>query len=71
MRLIWIEVTDLKAYSYLEDLEAKNLIKVLKSPDKTSEKLSEKYAGKLSKEDAALLDAHVTQSRKSWNRDNF
>lgn len=65
---ILIQVTNHKALQLLRDLEALHLIKVLKnnfSPTKT--KLSDKYKGVFSKEDAKSFDEHTQTMRKEWS----
>lgn len=62
-----IEVTDQKARRLLHELEELNLIKVLKeNPDTEKIKLSEKYKGVFSKEDARSFDEHTKKMREEW-----
>jgi len=65
-----IQITDQKAYKFLEDLEDLNLIKVLQKKEQASEKLSEKYAGKLSPRVAEELQEYVSKSREEWESRN-
>ncbi len=67
METILIQINDVKAYKLLEDLEELHIIKVLKKSKQTHQKLSEKYAGKLSTEVAEELQNYVSQSRNEWN----
>ncbi len=67
METVLIQINDLKAYQILEGLEDLKIIKVLEKNKQPKKKLSEKYAGKLSKETAEKLQNHVTQSRNEWN----
>jgi hypothetical protein len=63
-----IQVTNQKALNLLHELEELNLIKVLKenlSP--ATSKLSEKYKGIISKEQAQALNEHIKQMRKEWS----
>lgn len=63
-----IQVTNKKAIQLLHDMEALDLIKVVKenaTSDKT--KLSVKYKGVFSKEDAISFDNHTQAMRKEWN----
>jgi hypothetical protein len=63
-----IQVTNQKAVGLLHELEELHLIKVLKkniAPVKT--KLSDKYKGIISKEQAKSLNEHIKQMRNEWN----
>jgi len=68
MQTVLVQVNNDKAYKILEDLESLNIIKVLKRTFEPKQKLSEKYAGKLSSDVAEELQDYVTQSRKEWNK---
>lgn len=62
-----IQVTNQKALRLLHELEELDLIKVLKknlTPVKL--KLSEKYKGVFSKEDAKSFDEHTQTIRSEW-----
>jgi hypothetical protein len=67
MKTILIQIKDNKVYKLLEDLEDLNIIKILKKNVDSKEKLSEKYAGKLSSEVADEMQEYVKQSRNEWN----
>jgi hypothetical protein len=63
-----IQLTNQKAIGLLHELEELNLIKVLKEnvvPAKT--KLSDKYRGVFSKEDAQDFNKHTQTMRKEWD----
>lgn len=65
---ILIQVTNQKALRLLHELEELHLIKVLKenlAPVKT--RLSDKYKGVFSKEDAKSFDEHTQAMRKEWD----
>lgn len=65
---ILIKVTNHKALRLLEELENLHLIKVIKrnlSPSKT--KLSDKYRGVFTKEDAKSFEEHTQTIRNEWN----
>jgi hypothetical protein len=65
---ILIQLTNQKALGLLHEMEELHLIKVLKEniePART--KLSEKYKGFISKEDARELNDHIKQMRSEWN----
>lgn len=66
--IISIKLTHQKALKLLLNLEELSLIKVLKKNDKAEEKLSDKYAGKLSADIAEQLQQHVSKSREEWER---
>ena len=63
-----IQLTNQKAAGLLHELEELQLIKVLKEnvvPAKI--KLSEKYRGVFSKDDAQSFDHHTQTMRKEWD----
>jgi len=62
-----IQLTNQKAIGLLHELEELQLIKVLKkniAPAKT--KLSDKYRGAFSNEDAESFNQHTQAMRKEW-----
>lgn len=64
---ILIQVTDKKAINLLKELEEKHMIKVLKKDaDPSKTKLSDKYKGVFSKEDAKSFDKHTKAMRGEW-----
>jgi hypothetical protein len=71
METILLQVNNDKAYKLIEDLEALNIVKVLKKNIQPKEKLSEKFAGslRLSDEEYNNFQQHLTQSRNEWERD--
>ena len=63
-----IQVTNQKAVGLLHELEELNLIKVLKENLISAKpKLSAKYRGAFSKEDAKSFDTHTKEVRKEWD----
>ena len=68
METLTIQVKNNKAIKLLEDLEALKLIKVLKKNVVSKQKLSKKYAGKLSSDTAEKLQTYVAESRNEWER---
>ena len=65
---IVIQVTDQKVLKILHELEQLQLIKVVQNNQSAdAPKLSEKYKGVFTKEDAKSFDEHTRQSRKEWN----
>lgn len=67
MVTVLIQINNDKAYKLLEDLEALNILKVLKTIEKSPQKLSDKYQGKLSLIVADELQEYVTKSRNEWS----
>ncbi len=61
-----VELTNPGALALLEELENLQIIRVIKE-DAKPVKLSEKYRGIFSKEDAASFDAHVKAIREEWD----
>jgi hypothetical protein len=68
MDTLVIQLTHQKALKLLMDLEELKLIRVLGKHEQPVEKLSQKYAGKLSSDIGEQLQQHVTQSRNEWER---
>ena len=68
METLTIQVKNKKAFKLLEDLEALKLIKVLKKNVASKQKLSKKYAGKLSSETIQKLQTYIAESRNEWER---
>ena len=63
-----IQLTNEKAIGLLHELEELQLIKVLKeniAPSKA--KLSEKYRGVFTKDDARNFNEHTQEMRKEWD----
>jgi len=60
-----IEITNPKALGLLHELEELHLIKVLKNNPKQP-KLSEKYRGVFTKEDAQSFNDHTQGMRSEW-----
>ncbi|MBC6492658.1 hypothetical protein ACFSQD_18120 [Flavihumibacter stibioxidans] len=67
METVLIQINNNKAYRLLEDLEDLHIIKVLKKSIQPTQKLSEKYGGKLPSDIADQLQDYVTKSRNEWN----
>ena len=68
METVLLQITNHKAYKLLDDLEDLQIIKVLEKSIKSEQKLSEKYAGKLSSTVADELNNYVNESREQWNK---
>jgi len=71
METVLLQINNEKAYRLIEDLEALEIVRVLKRSVEPKEKLSAKYAGSLNLSDAEYNDFQnaLTQSRKEWERD--
>ena len=67
MDTLIIQVTNQNAYSLLNELEKLHLIKVLKKESTSSQKLSDRFAGKLPLDAAKKLQEHIKQSRDEWD----
>ena len=67
METVLLQINNKKAYRLLEDLEDLDIITVLNKSVGPTQKLSEKYAGKLPVEIADKLQNYVRQSREEWN----
>jgi hypothetical protein len=67
MQTVIIQLTNQKALRLLEELEELHIIKVLKKNINPQEKLSDKYAGKISSELTEKLQKHITESRNQWD----
>ncbi len=68
MDTMLIQLTNQKAVKLLRELEELHLIKVLKENIvPASPKLSDKYKGVFSKEDAKSFNEHTQAMRKEWS----
>ena len=63
METVLIQINNSKAYKLLEDLEDLNIITLLEKSGKSHEKLSEKYAGKLTSSVAEEFQEYVAKIR--------
>ena len=61
MKTVLIQIKNIKAYKLLEDLESLDILKVLTKSETPNQKLSEKYSGVFSKEDAKSFSEHTQQ----------
>ena len=71
MEILTIELRHQKALDLLHDLESMNIIKVLSRNETQPQKLSERFAGKLSNKTAITLQSHISDSRISWDKSNI
>ena len=71
MKTVTIQLNDDKALTLLENLEALNLIQIIKKPVAAHQGLSKKFAGALhlSDEQYHAFQSHLDQSRNEWHRD--
>jgi hypothetical protein len=69
MDTMLIELTNKKVAALLYELEELHLIKVLKENKvaNSSNKLSEKYKGIISKKQGQDLNQHIQQMRSEWS----
>jgi hypothetical protein len=68
MDTVLIELTNKKALALIYELEELNLIKVLKETiEQPKTKLSDKYRGVFSKEDATNFNDHTKVMRHEWD----
>ena len=67
METLLIQITNNKAHKLLEELENLHIIKVLNKNIGTGQKLSERFAGKLSAKGAEKLQKHIKESRSEWD----
>ena len=74
MDTILLQIKNDKAYQLIENLEALNIVKVLKKGKNTSSNANKatpkpsEYAGRISKKTATLMIADLDQSRNEWER---
>ncbi len=69
MTTIEIQVTNSKTLKLLKDLEALQLLRIVRHRKKKSTKLSEKVSGALPAEVAEEMQQYLTNCRNEWNRD--
>jgi hypothetical protein len=68
MNTLLIQVTNEKAIRLIRDLEELDIIKVLKEDvEVPTTKLSDKYRGVFTQEDAKSFNDHVQRMRKEWD----
>ena len=73
METVLLQINNQKAYRLLEDLEDLHIIKVLKKDRQSSQKLSERFAGKLnlSNEEYNQFQKYMQDSRNEWDNRNI
>lgn len=70
MQTIIVQITNPNGLRLLEDLEKLHIIKLLKRSITPGEKLSERFAGKLSKQMADKIQQDIQESRNEWDSNN-
>lgn len=70
MQTVTVKITNAHALKLLEELEALNLIKVIKSPIAKGgkKKLSERLAGSISTKKADQMRNELNEMRSEWSR---
>ena len=70
METMTIQLTNQKAAGLLHELEELELIKIISedTAEKGSERLSDKYWGIITPEQAADLHEHINEMRNEWDR---
>jgi len=71
METVMIELKKAKSMALLEDLEALDIIKIIRKeiPPKPPGKLSDMFAGSLTTQEADDFNEYVRKSRDEWERD--
>jgi hypothetical protein len=71
METVTVKIYNPQALKLLEDLEALNLIEVVRLPAKAaqSKKLSERLSGSISTAEANLMRQELSEMRNEWQRD--
>jgi hypothetical protein len=68
MQTVLIEVENQNAVHLLQELEKPHILKIInENVEKTSTRISDKYKGVFSKEDAASFNQHTQSMRKEWD----
>jgi hypothetical protein len=68
METVLIQIKNQKAYKLLEELEALNILKVIRKGKSAPQKLSAKYANSLPSEVVDELHSFVQEGRESWGK---
>lgn len=72
MKTVTVEIKNDIALSFLYNLESMHILRVIENKTSTAkQKLSERFAGCLSKERAEELQQELTQMRSEWERDTY
>jgi len=68
MDTVLIELKHEKAHALLQDLEAMNIIRVVRPAQPITEGLAARFAGSIPADEADRLDEYIKQSRDEWER---
>jgi hypothetical protein len=68
METVTVQINNQKAYKLLEELEAMNLLKVIRKSVQKPKKLSKRFAGVLPTAVAAEMQSFVEEGRESWGK---
>jgi len=72
MKTVTVEIKKDIALTFLYNLESMHVLRVIEDKTtKAKQKLSERFAGCLSKERAEELQKELTQMRNGWERDIY
>jgi HAMP domain-containing protein len=72
MKTVTIEIKNDIAMSFLHNLESMDILRVIENKTVPGEqKLSERFAGCLSKERTEELQKELIQMRNEWERDTY
>jgi hypothetical protein len=72
MRTVIVEIKNDIALSFLHNLESMHIIRVIENKTApVKQKLSERFAGCLSKERTEELQKELTQMRNEWERNTY
>ena len=72
MRTVTVEIKNDIALTFLHNLESMHILRVIENKTApVKQKLSERFAGCLSKERAEELQKELTQMRNEWERDTY
>lgn len=75
MNTVTLQINNEKAYRLIEDLEALNIVKVLKKAmpvkNEKNKKSAHDFVGLLSKKDAALMETAIEEACEQINPDDW
>lgn len=72
MKTVTVEIKDDIALTFLHNLERLHILRVIENKTTVNkQKLSERFAGCISKERAEELQKELTQMRNEWERDTY
>ena len=72
MKTVTVEIKNDIALTFLQNLESMRVLRIIENKAaKAKRKLSERFAGCLSKERSEELQKELTQMREEWVRDTY